>query len=569
MGSAANPRGFEKDMRLLFRGDPDALRSSFSFSASGITHAVLLALVAFGRPSAPAEKPRSLYDTVIRPEERRLVWYHLQDKLPDVRSTAAPPAHGRPLRATKKFDQRIVAGPKDDARTPQLVWSPAPEIAASPATPLPNVLAVEMKRLVRPFLPPAAKQPATANPVLPDAPPVAASAAAAGQSLRPLVKPFTRPPVKIVDATKFPDAEARAVGLPAVAAPAGPSLSPLRKSFTPPSVKITDFTKFPDAEARAVGLPGGAAPAGPNLSPLRKTFTPPPVKTADSTKLPDAEARAIGLPGGEAPAGPNLSPLRKTFTLPAAAAAAGSSSAHATEPPSIPIAAPATDVPQLAIIGLNPAKVPDLPAPPASRTAGFSAGPKLEPNGAESDGDAAGIPVPGVTVRDGGSRQALLAAIRPVVRSLPAEAALPPPPATRVSSAPDPALNGRVVYTLSIQMPNVTSYSGSWLVWFAEREQAGAGTMRAPEPRRKVDPKYIASAVADGVEGIVRLGAVIRKNGHVDSVTLLRHLDDRLDKSAMESLVKWEFEPAVHGGAPVDVDAVFEIPFRLAPKPLK
>src|SRR5262249_34439254 len=137
------------------------------------------------------------------------------------------------------------------------------------------------------------------------------------------------------------------------------------------------------------------------------------------------------------------------------------------------------------------------------------------------------------------------------------------------SSAPDASLEGRLVYTLAIQMPNVTSYSGSWIVWFAEREPGGGGTMRSPSPLRKVDPKYIASAVEDGIQGMVPVGAVIRKDGHVDSVTLLRHLDERLDRSAMESLAKWQFEPALRNGAPVDVDAVFEIPFRLAPKPLK
>src|SRR5581483_1559915 len=140
---------------------------------------------------------------------------------------------------------------------------------------------------------------------------------------------------------------------------------------------------------------------------------------------------------------------------------------------------------------------------------------------------------------------------------------------TRVSGAPDPSLEGRAVYTLAIQMPNVTSYSGSWIVWFAERERAGPGAVRAPSPLRKVDPKYIASAIADGVEGIVRLGAVIRKDGHVEAVKLLRHLDERLDRSASEALAKWEFTPASRDGAPVEVDAVFEIPFRLAPKPLK
>ena len=51
------------------------------------------------------------------------------------------------------------------------------------------------------------------------------------------------------------------------------------------------------------------------------------------------------------------------------------------------------------------------------------------------------------------------------------------------------------------------------------------------------------------------------------TVELLQHLDPRLDRSAAEALGKWEFEPARRNGIPVDVDAVFEIPFRLAPKP--
>jgi TonB family protein len=226
---------------------------------------------------------------------------------------------------------------------------------------------------------------------------------------------------------------------------------------------------------------------------------------------------------------------------------------------------------EFAIVGLDPSKVPILPAPPPPRDAGFSAGPTLQPNGAATDGGGAGVTVPTVTVRDGPTRQSLLAAIRPMAPAAPGPPpGLPPDsalPATRVANAPEPTLTGRVIYTLAIQMPNVTSYSGSWIIWYAERRQAeGSGAMRAPNPIRKVDPKYIAAAAAEGVQGVVRLGAIIRKDGSVDEVVLLRHLDSRLDRSAMDSLAKWQFEPASRGGAPVDVDAVFEIPFRLAPK---
>jgi protein TonB len=133
-------------------------------------------------------------------------------------------------------------------------------------------------------------------------------------------------------------------------------------------------------------------------------------------------------------------------------------------------------------------------------------------------------------------------------------------------------MDGRAVYTVAIQMPNVTSYSGSWIVWFAEHEPvpgAPSHDVRPPIPLRKVDPKYIAAAAEEKVEGVVRLSAVIRKDGRVESVALLRHLDDRLDRSAQEALAQWVFQPALLEGAPIDVDAAFEIPFRLAPRPVK
>jgi TonB family protein len=126
-----------------------------------------------------------------------------------------------------------------------------------------------------------------------------------------------------------------------------------------------------------------------------------------------------------------------------------------------------------------------------------------------------------------------------------------------------------VVYALAIQMPNITSYSGSWLVWFAEHQpEMGKppSDLRAPLPVRKVDPKYLPEAIEDQAEGKVRLAAVIRKDGKVDVLEVVRSVDSRLDQSAAEALAKWEFEPATRDGQPIDVDALFEIPFRLAPR---
>jgi TonB family protein len=142
------------------------------------------------------------------------------------------------------------------------------------------------------------------------------------------------------------------------------------------------------------------------------------------------------------------------------------------------------------------------------------------------------------------------------------------PGAIRLTQAPDPRFDGREVYTMAVQMPNITSYEGSWILWFAEHEPSHRQNrgLRPPMPLHKVDPKYIAAAIDERVEGKVRLSGVIRADGRVDEIQLLKGVDERLDRSATEALLKWEFTPAERDGKPMSVDVVVEIPFRLAPR---
>jgi len=58
------------------------------------------------------------------------------------------------------------------------------------------------------------------------------------------------------------------------------------------------------------------------------------------------------------------------------------------------------------------------------------------------------------------------------------------------------------------------------------------------------------------------LYAVIRADGSVDSVELVRGIDQQLDANAMEALSQWKFRPASRQGAPVDLKAIVHIPFR-------
>ena len=192
--------------------------------------------------------------------------------------------------------------------------------------------------------------------------------------------------------------------------------------------------------------------------------------------------------------------------------------------------------------------------------------------------------MPGLTIRGGegtAARPLLLAKAAPTspenvmaaIRAMAPSPASPenqpdPPGAIRLTLAPDPRFAGREVYTMAVQMPNITSSEGSWILWFAEHEPSHRQNrgLRPPMPLHKVDPKYIAAAIDERVEGKVRLSGVIRADGRVDEVQLLKGVDERLDRSATEALLKWEFTPAERDGKPMPVDVVVEIPFRLAPR---
>ena len=253
------------------------------------------------------------------------------------------------------------------------------------------------------------------------------------------------------------------------------------------------------------------------------------------------------------------------------------------------VAAPAEVT--IAIAGLNPVTT-QVKLPAASSPAQFAAGQALRPSGATTDGESKGIVVPDLYAHapegsDSSKKVDLLAMVtaapgskafetlrnsRPVASGEATVAAVTPhPTGTRVSSAPDHRFNGRDVYMMAIQMSNLTSYSGSWLMWYASHteHEPNLAPIAAPVPYRKVDPKYTPSAISDRIEGKVQLFCVIGREGTVSSIELLRGADDRLNRSAEEALSKWEFYPATRNGEPVDVDVVVEIPFVLAPSPLK
>ncbi len=139
-------------------GERSRVRSSLSFAASACFHSWVLGWVILGGAATP-ERRKSIYDQEIRPNEKKLIWYSLRDKLPEISPPDAA-SDARPPRAREKAPQTMVSGKTDDAQPSQLIWSPAPEVAAPKATPLPNVIAVAPPpKLVRPFVAPPIEPP--------------------------------------------------------------------------------------------------------------------------------------------------------------------------------------------------------------------------------------------------------------------------------------------------------------------------------------------------------------------------------------------------------------------------
>lgn len=473
------------------------------------------------------------YKQSFQGKEEKIVWYKFRKELPAVRPARAK-ADKRSLRAETEAKQSIVSAPKNAPKRDQMVWTAAPEIDAPKPLESPNILAIRLPE----------------EPVLaPDAPEVKPQAAEAAKLDTPLPpKPFLEPPAAPKQAMATPQLAADAPQLAAQAA----------STATAPSVKL---------------------PARPYTAPpsQQRTFTA-------VEPLAEAPQLAANITPGGGVTGPSAKLPPRPFTAPAApGSATPGKGVRVDAPPSMEANSKELN---LAVVGLNP--VDKLAPPPAaSSAASFSSGPKVNPKGATSEGGGTGLSVPDLFVRASKeakpdllaqayaaptSSETLRAAIRagePMMTTrVPAEPVVPHVTATKVSGPPDPRFNGRDVFMMAIQMPNLTSYSGSWLMWYADRtaREVGLAPIAAPVAHRKVDPKYIAAAVEERIEGDVTLACVIDEEGHVKSVEIIRGIDARLNQSAEEALAKWEFYPATRKGTPIAVDVLVRIPFRLAPK---
>ena len=137
-------------------------------------------------------------------------------------------------------------------------------------------------------------------------------------------------------------------------------------------------------------------------------------------------------------------------------------------------------------------------------------------------------------------------------------------PDDKVTDVDRQVFGGKRFYEMALNMPNLNSSTGSWVIRFAELDAGRKeGELLAPVATEKSDPGYPLELIRANVHGMVTLYAVIHSDGKVGDIRVLNSPDERLDSFAAKALARWKFVPAVRAGKPVALEAVVVIPFRV------
>jgi len=94
------------------------------------------------------------------------------------------------------------------------------------------------------------------------------------------------------------------------------------------------------------------------------------------------------------------------------------------------------------------------------------------------------------------------------------------------------------------------------------------GDVKAPVPIFNPEPPYTPQARKDKVQGAIIAAVDVDASGNVaginlTAVSLSTSVGEGLDESALKTLRKWKFKPAMKKGKPVPVTVMVEVTFRL------
>src|SRR5579871_3663633 len=399
-----------------------------SFIASVVFHTAavgaLLSLPVL-YPNTPADKSnRPIYDELVKPDEKKIVWYAPRRPLPPVtalkRVGTSPTPRGREL----SKDVMIATAPKA-ASTKQFIWRPVPKVEIHHDLDAPNMV-LKLAAAVPVPAPPPPPEPKKVDRPNPE-------------GLR-AKQPNTSPPNPQGDVSHALEQPKIPLEVPQprkAFVPPAPSKRPPR---LPVPVTVAELP-VPDASITGFSGPKNPLPAGLGAPVIAKGAPPPPANAPPGQSNSAGNAKMdLAIAG--------LNPADKlTGPLPEGGRPAQFSRAPVVGEPATGEVGGGVGVPDLTIREGKPVDPPRVSTP--RRTMVYAD--KLR-----------GIPLSTLSVP-----------LRPASRMIPRTI--------------DSRFTGRNVYTMVIPIEDIAPYSGDWILWFAEHEAKPGDTpfVRAPIPLRK------------------------------------------------------------------------------------
>jgi TonB family protein len=512
--------------RSVFVKHPSRLRFIFDSYAGH----VLFVLIVYGLWTSPLlqRRPQLLKDPFAN---THIEYYPVSPYLPPVATAPKPARHalqGQPALAK----QEIISVPPEPDNSRQTIVTPDLRVLKK-ELPLPNVVVWGDKAApIQPLASAPLSQPKLLLPpdVIPPPPEeLPRSARMAPQQQPDVIKPAVELPL---------DAKAR---IPTPLAPSviEPPQSADNIQRRPGAINLAKLgpdvaaPKLPIPEQRTQGAPGGSV----SNAAAAHALPPAPSVEGLGTGKPQGRMLALSVQPSEVSAPIEVPQGSRKGVL--AAGPEGNEGAPGT--PTIPGGGKDLSSP-----GKSTAATPHNPLE------GIYVGPAPAPKAA-----ASGSPDPNV-------RNKLLNAMKSATANtphLPEPASIAPSGDTHIENR---VFGSKRFYSMVLNMPNLNSSVGSWIVRYAELiPSVDKADLSAPVALNKVDPAYPAELIRDRVEGTVVLYAVIHTDGTVDRIRVLESGDERLNASAMRALSRWRFRPGTKQGVAVDIEAVVQVPFRI------
>lgn len=482
-----------------YRIQPTSFVFSIAFHVVVVTGLLMLPR---GNSSDQAHN-KPIYEQLIQPEEKKIVWYTPPKKqLPDVSAQQRIGTFPQP-RAPRKSSVAIIATAPKPKSVKQFIWQPVPKIQIHQDVPAPNLIARAAMAIPAPPPPPKFKPPKIPAPVAKGvkAPIPNISLPAPNGDLSKAAQVNTQPVV---------------IFKPKFFVPPPPSehphlVIPVQTADVPlPNANITGTATVQSALPEGIGAPtfSDGAPPPPSNAP------PGPADQAGNGKV---DIAVVGLHPSDKGAIPN---------------------------------------------GARPGQFAQAPTVGEVATGEVKGGFGVPNLTIHNGGDALAPKVEGprkIVLYADRLRSLPVATLSVPLK--PATRTIPPSIESRFQG------RDVFTMVIPIEnMPEYTSDWIIWFAQHSPKgDAAQALNIRAPIPLRKFESVQPVPPGAR-TDLRVQLAGMITKEGKLEVLALLRNLNPALASAVLQDAQSWEFKPATRDGAPVDVDVVLEIPFSLPPQ---